>query len=123
LFGLGVCPHFASSFDVLLITLQFFLRLVPDRVVMQPFSMGDRVQFTSRNMLHAQTNSSFSSDILTFQVLELVNVGPSVLQTAAAVLCSTSAPETIQVLDIRALSLPGPLEISLLADVFLKNGA
>ncbi len=90
---------------------------------MQPFSMGDRVQFTSRNMLHAQTNSSFSSDILTFQVLELVNVGPSVLQTAAAVLCSTSAPETIQVLDIRALSLPGPLEISLLADVFLKNGA
>ena len=56
------------------------------------------------------------------QVLALVKVSPTVLQTAAAVLCSTSAPETVQVLDIRELPLPGPLEISLLADALLTNG-
>ena len=56
------------------------------------------------------------------QVLALVKVSPTVLQTAAAVLCSTSAPETVQVLDIRELPLPGFLETSLLADVLLSNG-
>jgi hypothetical protein len=60
---------------------------------------------------------------LPFQVLALVKVSPVVLQTAAAVLGSTSAPETVQVLDVRDVTLPGPLEISLLADVLLNNGA
>ena len=55
--------------------------------------------------------------------MELVKVAPVVLQTAAAVLSSTSAPETVQTLDIRELPLPGPLETSLLADVLLNNGA
>ena len=55
--------------------------------------------------------------------MELVNVASLVLQTAAAVLCSTSAPETIQVLDIRELPAPAALDISLLADVLLMNGA
>jgi hypothetical protein len=55
-------------------------------------------------------------------VLELVKVDPVVLQTAAAVLGSTSAPETVQVLVVRDMPLPGSLEISLLADVLLSNG-
>ena len=55
-------------------------------------------------------------------MLSLVKVTPVVLQTAAAVLGSTSAPETVQILDVREVSLPGPLEISLLADVLLNNG-
>ena len=55
-------------------------------------------------------------------MLELVKVDPAVLQTAAAVLGSTSAPETVQVFVVRDVPLQGSLEISLLADVLLSNG-
>ena len=55
-------------------------------------------------------------------MLELVKVDPAVLQTAAAVLGSTSAPETVQGFVVRDVPLQGSLEISLLADGLLSNG-
>jgi hypothetical protein len=83
--------------------------------------MGDRVQLTSRVLIQGLC------DLLTYcfgtiQVLELVKVDPVVLQTTAAVLGSNAAPETVQVLVVRDMPLPGSLEISLLADVLLSNG-